>query len=114
MLRCESGGVLKGIARCSERKARSLCDGGSTTRSLRPPKSEVQLQFCDDQPLLAPLRCQNAADECRIPLNECSWAVTRSSASTDVAGKEERPAAMTSTPASPLAAKWQRCTGYKY
>src|SRR5262249_55128851 len=43
----------QGIARCSERKARSLCDGGSITRRLRPPKSEVQLQFCDDQPLLA-------------------------------------------------------------
>src|SRR5215471_15760958 len=53
MVRRESGGVLKGIARCSERKARSLCDGGSITRRLRPPKSEVQLQFCDDQPLLA-------------------------------------------------------------
>src|SRR5215510_13663951 len=46
-------------------KARSLCDGGSITQRLRPPQSEVELQFCD---VAHALRCQNAADGCRIPL----------------------------------------------
>ena len=62
MLRCESGGVLSGL------KARSLCDGGSITKRLRPPQSEVELQFCDDPQIAHALRCQNAADGCRIPL----------------------------------------------
>ena len=62
MLRCESGGTLKRL-RCSGLKARSLCDGGSITQRVRPPQSEVQLQFCDDPPIAHTLRCQNAADE---------------------------------------------------
>src|SRR5262249_20384473 len=70
VLRCENGGTLK-----SGLEARSLCDGGSITRRLRPPQSEVQLQFCDNQPLLT--RCGASP---LTPLNECSSAVTRSSA----------------------------------
>src|SRR6516225_863387 len=73
MLRCENTeGRSKGVPRCSGLKARSLCDGGSITQRLRPPQSEVQLQFCDDPPIAHTLRCQNAADECLS-------AVTRSS-----------------------------------
>jgi hypothetical protein len=68
MLRSESGGTLKRVPRCSELKARSLCDGGSITKRLRPPQSEVELQFCDDPQIAHALRCQNAADGCRIPL----------------------------------------------
>jgi len=58
--------VLKGIARCSELKARSLCDGGSITPRLRPQQSEVELQFCDDQPLLA--RCG-----AKMPLTDAEY-----------------------------------------
>src|SRR6516164_7362857 len=68
ILRCESGGTLKTVLRCSGLKARSLCDGGSITQRLRSPQSEVELQFCDDPHIAHALRCQNAADGCRIPL----------------------------------------------
>src|SRR5215813_771968 len=68
MLRCESGGALERVLRCSGLKARSLCDGGSITQRLRPPQSEVELQFCDDPQIGHALRCQNATDGCRIPL----------------------------------------------
>ena len=70
MLRCENGTLKSGL------EARSLCDGGSITRRLRPPQSEVQLQFCDNQPLLT--RC--GARMPLTPLNECSSAVMRSNA----------------------------------
>jgi hypothetical protein len=53
------------------------CDSGSIARRLRPPQSEVQLQFCDDPPIAHALRCQNAADGCGIPLTNVS-VVTRS------------------------------------
>src|SRR5262249_22839477 len=62
------GRTLKGVLRCSGLKARSLCDGGSITRRLRSPQSEVELQFCDDPQIAHALRRQNAADGCRIPL----------------------------------------------
>src|SRR5262249_40008680 len=44
----ERRGARKGVLRSSGLKARSLCDGGSITQRLRPPQSEVELQFCDD------------------------------------------------------------------
>src|SRR5262249_2181593 len=74
MLRCESGRTLKRVL-CGGFQARSLCDSGSITWRLRPPQSEVELQFCDDPPIAHALRCPNAADE-------CSSAVTRSSVQT--------------------------------
>src|SRR5262249_5924184 len=55
-------GRSKGVPRCSGLKARSLCDGGSITQKLRPPQSEVELEFCDDPQIAHALRCQNAAD----------------------------------------------------
>src|SRR5215471_10553048 len=66
--RCENTeGRSKGVPRCSGLRARSLCDGGSITQKLRPPQSEVELEFCDDPQIAHALRCQNAADGCRIP-----------------------------------------------
>jgi len=49
-------------------KARSLCDGGSITQRLRGPRSEVELQFCDEPHIAHALRCHNAAEGCRVPL----------------------------------------------
>src|SRR5262249_16052501 len=73
MLRCENTeGRSKGVPRCSGLKARSLCDGGSITQKLRPPQSEVELEFCDDPQIAHALRCQNAGDGGRIP-GSCVW-----------------------------------------
>src|SRR5215510_3236039 len=81
MLRCESGGVLKGVLRCSGLKARSLCDDGSITWRLRSPQSEVELEFCDDPQIAHALRCQNAADGYRIPASCVSRGIARLRAS---------------------------------
>src|SRR5262249_16458236 len=74
-------GRSKGVPRCSRLKARSLCDGGSITQKLRPPQSEVELEFCDDPQIAHALRCQNAADGCRIPASCVSRGIARLRAS---------------------------------
>src|SRR5262249_27192135 len=81
MLQCEKEGRSKGVPRCSGLKARSLCDGGSITQKLRPPQSEVELEFCDDPQIAHALRCQNAADGCRIPASCVSRGIARLRAS---------------------------------